>query len=217
MRRSLRSWLWRVPVDQEVDEELAFHLEMRTRELVEAGMHPDDARRTARARLGDLAALKQTCVDLGRKRDREMRITQWIDECWHDVLFALRQMRAAPAFTFVAALTLALGIGANSAIFALVDATLLRPLPFRDPDHVVVLVERTQSGSRSGVSPLNLSDWDAGSAVADRDGGVHQRRRRHGDAGRRRLRRDGAAAVGVVGLLRGARGAAARRAAVPAG
>ena len=63
----------------------------------------------------------------------------------------------------MAALTLALGIGANSAIFALVDATLLRPLPFRDPDQVVMLVERTQSGARSGVSPLNLSDWDAGS------------------------------------------------------
>jgi putative ABC transport system permease protein len=163
MRRSLRSWLWRVPVDQEVEEEIAFHLEMRTRELVEAGMDPDDARRTARARLGDLAALKQTCVDLGRKRDREMRIGQWIDEFRHDVVFAFRQMRAAPAFTFVAALTLALGIGANSAIFALVDATLLRPLPFRDPDQVVVLGERTQSGARSGVSPLNLSDWDAGS------------------------------------------------------
>ena len=85
---------------------------------------------------------------------------QWLDEFRHDVRFALRQMRAAPAFTFVAALTLALGIGANSAIFALVDATLLRPLPFRDPDRLVVLWERTQSGARSGVSPLNLSDWD---------------------------------------------------------
>jgi putative ABC transport system permease protein len=163
MRRSLRSWLWRVPVDQEVDEELAFHLEMRTRELVEAGMDPAEARRTALARLGDVGAIKETCVELGRKREREMRMTQWIDEEWHDVVFALRQMRAAPAFTFVAAFTLALGIGANSAIFALVDATLLRPLPFRDPDHVVVLMERTQSGSRSGVSPLNLSDWNAGS------------------------------------------------------
>ena len=56
-------------------------------------------------------------------------------------MFALRQMRAAPAFTLVAALTLALGIGANSAIFALVDATLLRPLPFRDPDRLVAIWE----------------------------------------------------------------------------
>lgn len=163
MRRSLRSWLWRVPVDQEVDEELAFHLEMRTRELVDAGMDPADARRIALARLGDLGAIKETCVDLGRKREREMRMMQWIDEARHDVVFALRQMRAAPAFTFVAAFTLALGIGANSAIFALVDATLLRPLPFRNPDQVVVLLERAANGSRSGVSPLNAADWDAGS------------------------------------------------------
>ena len=87
-------------------------------------------------------------------------------------MFALRQMRAAPAFTFVAALTLALGIGANSAIFALVDATLLRPLPFRDPDHVVVLVERTQSGvaqRRLAAQPERLGRRQP---VDDRDGGV---------------------------------------------
>ena len=65
MRRSLRSWLWRVGVDQEVDEELAFHLEMRTRELIAGGMPPDDARRAAQARLGDLAHLRRTCVELG--------------------------------------------------------------------------------------------------------------------------------------------------------
>ncbi len=163
MKRSLRSWLWRVPLDQEVDEEIAFHLEMRARELVDSGMDPAEARRVARARIGNLDQLRHTLFDLGRKRDRAMYFSQWIDELRYDVVFALRQMRAAPAFTFVAALTLALGIGANSAIFALVDATLLRPLPFRDPDGVVVLIERTQSGARSGVSPLNLSDWDAGS------------------------------------------------------
>ena len=126
-------------------------------------MDPAEARRVARARLGNLDQLRHTLLDLGRKRDRAMSLTQWIDEFRHDVVFALRQMRATPAFTFVAALTLALGIGANSAIFALVDATLLRPLPFRDPDQVVMLTERTESGARSGVSPLNLSDWDAGS------------------------------------------------------
>ncbi|MGE4082338.1 MAG: ADOP family duplicated permease [Vicinamibacterales bacterium] len=165
MRRSLRSWLWRVPVAQEVDDELAFHLEMRTRDLTAAGLDPDEARRQAAARLGDLAALKRTCVDLGRRRDREFRVMQWLGEFRHDVVFALRQMRATPAFTLVAALTLALGIGANSAIFALVDATLLRPLPFRDPASVVVLSERTPSGAQSRVSPLNLADWTEGSAA----------------------------------------------------
>ncbi len=163
MRRSLRSWLWRVPVQQEVDDELAFHVEMRTRELIDAGVAPDDARRQALARLGDIAALRRTCVDLGERRDREMRLMEWLDEFRHDIRFALRQMRAAPTFTAVAVLTLALGIGANSAIFALADAALLRPLPFRDPDQVVVLRERTPSGARTGVSPLNLADWQAGS------------------------------------------------------
>lgn len=163
MKRSLRSWLWRVPLDQEVDEEIGFHVEMRTRELVARGMDPAAARRAALARLGDMRDLRRTCIDLGRTRDRHMTIVQWLDEFRHDVRFALRQMRATPAFTWVATLTLALGIGANSAIFALVDATLLRPLPFRDPDQVVMLTERTQSGARSNVSPLNLADWDAGS------------------------------------------------------
>ena len=71
MRRSLRSWLWRVPLNQEVDEELSFHIEMRTRELIEKGVDPRIAREMVLARIGDAARLKRTCMDLGRKRDRE--------------------------------------------------------------------------------------------------------------------------------------------------
>jgi putative ABC transport system permease protein len=155
MKRSLRSWLWRVPVDQEVDEELEFHIEMRTRELVDRGMDPEAARAAAVARLGDVARLKRTCIDLGRKRDREMRLTEWLLEVRDDVKFALRQMRRSPAFAVVAVTTLALGIGANSAVFALVDATLLRPLPFPQPDRLVMLSERTETSARSRVSPMS--------------------------------------------------------------
>jgi putative ABC transport system permease protein len=161
IRNSLRSWLWRVDVHQEVDEEIAFHIEMRTRELVARGMDPKAARDVVLARLGDVGRLKRTCVDLGRKREREMRITQWIDEFVHDVTFTIRQLKSAPAFTLVAALTLALGIGANSAMFALADAALLRPLPFRDAERLVLVTERSAQQRQSYIAPLNVADWAA--------------------------------------------------------
>ena len=96
MKRSLRSWLWRVDITQEVDEEIEFHIEMRTRELVDRGVDPRVAREMVLARLGDVGRLKRTCVDLGRKRDREMRLTQFIEEFRADVTSAFRQMRASP-------------------------------------------------------------------------------------------------------------------------
>jgi putative ABC transport system permease protein len=161
MKRSLRSWLWRVPPDQEIDEEIALHIEMRTREFIARGMDRTAARALAIERMGDVASVKRTCVDLGRKRDREMRLTQWLEELYADVTFAWRQLRAAPGFTIVAALTLALGIGANSAIFALVDATLLKPLPYGDPARLVTIWERTDANPRSYASPLNMFDWKA--------------------------------------------------------
>jgi putative ABC transport system permease protein len=160
VRRSLRSWLWRVPLDQEVDEELAFHLEMRTRELVARGVDPAVARDQARSRLGDLAHLKRTCVDISRKREREMRLTQWIDECRDDFRFAVRQLTKAPGFALVAGLTLALGIGATTSIFSVVHAVLLRPLPFPEPDRLMVVGEDFEGrGQPSDVSIGNFVDW----------------------------------------------------------
>src|ERR1051325_11993835 len=90
MKRPLRSWFWTIPVEQEVDEELDFHLEAHTRDLIEQGMDPQTARDAARQRLGDLQRLRRTCVQLGRKRDRTMRIAQWIDDFRDDLKFALR-------------------------------------------------------------------------------------------------------------------------------
>ena len=159
MKRSLRSWLWRVPLQEEVGEELAFHIEMRTRELVERGMDPTIAREIVLSRIGDLGQLTRTCEDLGRKRDREMRMTQWLDDLTDDVTVALRQLKAAPAFTCVAVLTLALGIGANSAMFAVADATLLRPLPYPNADRLMMVSELRSDGTRGAANPLDFVDW----------------------------------------------------------
>jgi putative ABC transport system permease protein len=147
MKRSLRSWLWRVPIDQEVEEELALHVEMRRRE----GKPIDPA---------DIERVRRACLEIARRRDRDMRLTQWFGELRADVRFAVRQLRQAPGFTAVAALTLALGIGANSAIFALVDATLLRPVPFDEPERLVAVSERLPQFARGGISSANLEDWE---------------------------------------------------------
>jgi putative ABC transport system permease protein len=160
MKRSLRSWLWRVPITQEVEEELAFHAEMRRRELIAKGVAPEVAHQLAE-RPADLAAVRRACVRIARERDWKMRVAQWIDELSGDIRFATRQLRASPGFTLLAALTLALGIGVNGAIFALVDATLLRPLPFPEPERLMAIWERTPAQARGAVAPLNFRDWNA--------------------------------------------------------
>jgi putative ABC transport system permease protein len=159
MKKEPRPWVWVPPVEQEVDEEIAFHLEMHARDLIANGMTPDAAREAARQRLGDLHRLRRECVSLGRKRNRIMRITQWLDDLRDDVILAIRRLKQSPGFTAVAVLTLALGIGANSAIFALADATLLRPLDFPDADRLVMIHERTPTTDRGVVAPFEADEW----------------------------------------------------------
>jgi putative ABC transport system permease protein len=158
MKRSLRSWIWRVPVDQEVDEEIGFHIEMRTRELIDRGADPTTAREEAIKRAGDLRRLARRCIELGKKRDRHMQRAQYVHEFLDDLGFAGRQLRRSPAFTLVAAVTLALGIGANSAMFALADATLLRPLPYPNPDRLAI-VWGQDGNSRTAVDVLDFRDF----------------------------------------------------------
>ncbi len=90
-----------------------------------------------------------------------MRITERLEEVRGYVRLAVRQLIAAPGFTVVAVLTLALGIGVNSAIFALADAALMRPLPFGQAERLVMLWERLPTSPKTGVSPLNFRDWSA--------------------------------------------------------
>ncbi len=100
-----------------------------------------------------------------------MRLSQWLQGLRDDVKFAFRQLRAAPMFTAIAVTTLALGIGANSAIFALVDATLLRPLPYADPDRLVSIWETSDANSRSFASPPNMLDWNERSRMFEKIAG----------------------------------------------
>jgi putative ABC transport system permease protein len=101
----------------------------------------------------------------------KMGVAQRLEELRDDLKFTLRQLRHSASFTLVATLTLALGIGANSAIFALVDATLLRPLPYREPDRLVAIWENSATTKRSFVSPLNMLDWNARSRTFEKIAG----------------------------------------------
>ena len=148
------SFLRRPPAEQEVDEELEFHLEMRTREYLERGLDPAAAHAAAQRQFQDLEETRRACRKIAQGRDRDERRREWWGELWQDLGFALRQTRRNPGFTAVAAFTLSLGIGATTAIFSVLHAVVLRPLPFPGADRIVG-VATTWRGSPGGVSVGN--------------------------------------------------------------
>ena len=137
IRKRLRSLLWRVPIEQEVHDELAHHAELRTRELIDRGVDPGEAHRLARMRLEN-GRVEAELTRLGRQRNQSWARRDWLDELPQDLTFAMRQCRSRPGFTLAAVLTLGLGIGATTAIFSVVHAVVLKPYAYADPDRVLV-------------------------------------------------------------------------------
>lgn len=128
-----KRWVSRSDWERSLSEEVRDHLERQTEANVAAGMTPAEARRQAMAQLGGTEAVKEAC--------REERRGIWIETFWSDVRYGLRMLRKNPGFSAIAILTLALGIGASTSVFSLVDAILLKPLPYPDPEHLVMVWE----------------------------------------------------------------------------
>src|SRR6266853_1727424 len=147
--RSLFRW---AQADQELDDELRDHLERITQEYVAQGMTQKEAHRRARLDLGGVEQTKEKC--------RDTRRVNWIQDFVQDLHYGVRTLRKSPGFTAVAVLTLALGIGANTTIFGVINATLLRPLPFPQPDRLVLVWGTSGKGhdNWSAISAPNF--WD---------------------------------------------------------
>ncbi|HEY6946131.1 MAG TPA: permease prefix domain 1-containing protein, partial [Candidatus Acidoferrum sp.] len=147
----LQTLLRRDRSSQRLDAEMQFHLDQQIAENLASGMNPHEARHLAMRAFGNPTFLKE-----------ETRITWgwlWLEQIAQDVRYAARTLRKSPGFTTVAVLTLALGIGANTAMFSVVRGVVLAPLPYFQPDRLVMLLESNQRFARDAISYPNFVDW----------------------------------------------------------
>jgi predicted permease len=138
-------------LESELEDEIRSHLEMETEANLRRGMGATEARQAALRSFGGQDQMKE--------QYRDLRGLLVLETIFQDVRYSLRRLRSSPAFTIIAVLTLALGIGANTAIYSAIDGVLLHPTPFPEADRLVALYQQTPNTDKSAVSYLNLLDW----------------------------------------------------------
>jgi macrolide transport system ATP-binding/permease protein len=148
--KKIKMLLRREKFNSELEEEMSFHRDQKEKELREAGVAPEAAHHAAAREFGNPTRLKEQSYEVMGFR---------FETVWQDLHFALRQLRRSPGFTLTAVLMLALGIGASVAIFAFVDAALIKPLPYQDPTRLVDVAERGKLWPRSNLSYQDYVDW----------------------------------------------------------
>jgi putative ABC transport system permease protein len=152
LRARLRALFRRENVLQDIEEELRIHVEMETETNIKRGLPPDEARADALKSFGN--PVRNT--ELGY----DVRGGGWLEGLWQDLRYGVRMLVKSPGFMLIAILTLALGIGANTAIFSFVNAVLLKPLPYPDPERIVSVWEKRPDGGNNYISTLNFLDWE---------------------------------------------------------
>jgi predicted permease len=151
LRTQLRALLNRSGMERDLDEELRHHIEQQTEQNIRLGMNPEEARQAALKSFGG--------VEQAKERSRDARGVRWLEEIWQDLRYGARMLRKDRVFTFIAVATLALGIGGNTAIFSVLNAVLMRPLPGYQTDRLVIIREKTLYHEYSGSPGATVREW----------------------------------------------------------
>ena len=156
----------REEIDEETDEEIRFHFEMCVRDYMAHGLTEEEAQAAAHERFGDEKPIREECVEIDRRAHSSQLRRAWVSDLIGDLRFAARILVRAPGFSLMAIATLAIGIGATTAIFSLFHAVLISPLPYPESEQLVQIWARSAQGNeKNSISGANAADWRNASPV----------------------------------------------------